>query len=135
MCALAQKTLYLLGLPHAELSLEIVGNTRMQTLNRQFRGQNRPTDVLAFSQWEGPGPRTNLLGDVVLSLPMAKAQAAHQGHSIDEELIVLMTHGILHLVGYDHERGEKDARRMHRKEAAILRQLRPFPKLFQLKKG
>ncbi len=103
----------------------------MQTLNRQYRHLNRPTDVLAFPLWEGPGPRTALLGDVVISVPMAERQAATYGHSIDKELLQLLIHGILHLVGYDHERGESEARRMKRKEQAILTALHPLPKILR----
>ncbi len=117
--------------PEAELSLELVGNVRMQTLNRLYRGQDRPTDVLAFPLWEGPGPRTAMIGDVVISMPKAESQAEDFGHSVDEEVVKLLTHGILHLVGYDHERGEREAQRMKRKERAIMKQLRPIPKIMK----
>ncbi|GJL50752.1 MAG: hypothetical protein NPIRA01_19790 [Nitrospirales bacterium] len=105
----------------------------MQTLNRQYRHQDRPTDVLAFPLWEGPGPRTSLLGDVVISVPMAERQAATYGHSIDKEMIHLLTHGILHLIGYDHERGQREAQRMRRKEQTILEALQPIPKILRKK--
>ena len=127
--AIAQKILVIAGASETELSLELVGNTRMQSLNRQYRGQDRPTDVLAFPQWEGPGPRTPLLGDVVISVPMAESQATALGHTADEEMVHLLTHGILHLLGYDHERGEREAQRMSRKEHVIMKSLRPFPKI------
>jgi len=127
----AQHILTRAGVPDSELSLELVGNARMQTLNRQYRHQNRPTDVLAFPLWEGPGPRTSLLGDVVISVPVAERQAAAYGHSIDQELIHLLTHGILHLIGYDHERGEREARRMKRKEQVIFTALQPIPKILR----
>ncbi|GJL56269.1 MAG: endoribonuclease YbeY [Nitrospirales bacterium] len=131
---LAQDVLAKAGVPDSELSLELVGNTRMQTLNRRYRHQNRPTDVLAFPLWEGPGPRTALLGDVVISIPTAKRQAAAYGHSIDRELLQLLIHGILHLVGYDHERGALEARRMKRKEQTILTALHPIPKILKKKR-
>ena len=70
-----------------------------------------------------------LLGDVVISVPTAARQAAARGYSVEHELTVLLVHGILHLCGYDHERGERAARRMRRKERAILRSLMPIPKL------
>jgi rRNA maturation RNase YbeY len=70
-----------------------------------------------------------MLGDVVISLHTAARHAAADGHAVDHELATLLIHGILHLVGYDHERGEREARRMRRKERAILRSLIPIPKL------
>ena len=84
---LAQKILTVSGDPEAELSLEIVGNTRIRRLNRQYRQIDRPTDVLAFPIREAPGPQTPLLGDVVISFPKAATQASQHGHSIEEELL------------------------------------------------
>jgi rRNA maturation RNase YbeY len=70
-----------------------------------------------------------MLGDVVISLHTAARHAAADRRAVDHELAKLLIHGILHLVGYDHERGEREARRMRRKERAILRSLMPIPKL------
>ena len=125
----AQKILVATGEHSSELSLEIVGNTRIRRLNCKYRRQDCPTDVLAFSAREAPGPQTPLLGDVVISFQKATEQASRFGHSIDEEILRLLIHGILHLKGYDHERGDREARRMRRKEDAILQSLRPLPKL------
>ena len=127
----AQKILHASGEPEAELSVEIVGNARIRRLNRQYRQHDHPTDVLAFPMREAPGPRTRLLGDVVISLHKATEQASEYQHSLDEELSRLLTHGILHLLGYDHERGDKEARRMFRKERAIHQMLKPLPKLIR----
>ena len=127
LITLAQKILTICGDPGAELSLELVGNQRIRRLNRQYRQQDYPTDVLAFPLREADGPRTSLLGDVVISLPKAAQQAAQHGLSIEEELRKLLIHGILHLKGYDHEMGEMEALRMRRKEREILKKLRPFP--------
>lgn len=129
--ALAQRILNASREPEAELSVEIVGNARIRRLNRQYRQHDHPTDVLAFPMREAPGPRTRLLGDVVISLQKATEQASGYHHSIDEELSKLLTHGILHLLGYDHERGEKEARRMRRKEQAIQNMLKPLPQLIR----
>ena len=129
--SLAQKILVYAGYPEAELSLELVGNTRMQSLNHRYRHKNSSTDVLAFPLWEGPGPRTRLLGDVVISVPMAESQAAAFGHSVDQEMVQLLTHGILHLVGYDHERGDREAQRMRRKERTIIKALQPTATIFK----
>lgn len=131
LITLAQQILTVSGDPEAELSLEIVGNTRIRRLNRQYRQQDHPTDVLAFPIREAAGPRTPLLGDVVISFPKAAEQASRYGYSIEEELMKLLIHGILHLKGYDHERGELEARRMRRKERKILSTLRPLPKLLK----
>lgn len=111
------------------LSLEIVGDDRMRRLNRTFRHRDKTTDVLAFATREGPGPTSALLGDVVISLPQAIRQARHHQQGIDHELVVLLIHGILHLCGYDHERSEPEARRMARRERAVLRDIGPVPRL------
>ena len=126
---LAQRILDAAGEGQAELSLEFVGDHRMRRLNRRYRRRDRPTDVLAFSMREGTGPPTPLLGDVVISLPTAARQARRDGRSLDTEVATLLVHGVLHLCGYDHERGEREARRMRRKERAILRVLGRLPHL------
>lgn len=127
--ALAQKMLKAVGEPDAELGLELVGDHRMRRLNHCYRHRNVPTDVLAFSLREAPGPPSRLLGDVVISLHTAARQATEAGHSLEHEVVTLLIHGVLHLCGYDHERGESEARRMRRKEQAVLRSIMPLPKL------
>lgn len=89
--------------PNWEVSVSLVGDGEMQKLNRQWRGIDRTTDVLSFpmlEEWE-EGP--NLLGDIVISLPVATRQAQEYGHSLLRELAFLAVHGILHLLGRDHE--------------------------------
>jgi rRNA maturation RNase YbeY len=110
----------------AELSLVLVSDRRMRALNRRYRKKDRATDVLAFSQCEGRFSRFHgrLLGDVVISVPTAKRQAAEHGHGLYEEMSRLLVHGVLHLLGYDHERGPREAARMARKERTILRAIR-----------
>ncbi|HSE57993.1 MAG TPA: rRNA maturation RNase YbeY [Nitrospiraceae bacterium] len=120
---LGQDILRLIRKPHAEVSVLLVGDRRMRRLNKQYRKRDKSTDVLAFPLQEGPGPRTVLLGDVVICVPMARRQARESNHSLERELTVLLVHGILHLCGYDHERGVEEARRMQRRERAILRQV------------
>jgi rRNA maturation RNase YbeY len=83
---------------------------------------------LAFATREALHSSAELLGDVVIAVPTAARQAKQGQRSLDEELIVLLVHGILHLCGYDHERSEKEARRMHRRERMILRSLVQVPK-------
>jgi len=128
---LIQRMLSTTGESKAVLSVEFIGDRRMRRLNYQYRGIDMTTDVLAFAMREGPGPPSLLLGDVVVSVPQAVRQAAEQGHSIRHELAALLIHGILHLLGYDHERGESEARRMRRKEHAVLQAVRPIPMLIK----
>lgn len=122
-----------IGEPSAELGILLVGNQRMRSLNRRYRGKDHTTDVLAFAIREATVPHVpylapNMLGDVVIAVPTAARQAKQGQRSLDEELMVLLIHGILHLRGYDHERSEKEARRMHRRERMILRSLSRLPK-------
>jgi rRNA maturation RNase YbeY len=118
----------------AELSLVLVSDRRMRALNRRYRKKDRPTDVLSFPLHEKWGQKWGqatflrksslspfLLGDVVISVPTARRQAAEFGHGLREELLRLLVHGVLHLLGYDHERGPRDAALMARKERVILR--------------
>lgn len=116
-----------LGIHNAELSLLFTGDRAMRTLNRAYRGIDKTTDVLSFSLREGslPGIHAGLLGDIVISVPAAFRQAGEAGHSLDEELDRLLIHGLLHLLGYDHERSDKEARRMRRKERQLLKKLYP----------
>jgi len=117
----ANRLLDTLHLQSAELSLLLVSDSVMHDLNRDWRGKDRPTDVLAFAQAEeGPAP-DGLLGDVVISVDTARRQAASLGHSLVVEADRLLVHGLLHLLGYDHERSPAEARRMQRKERAVLR--------------
>ena len=126
---LAGRILQSVGEPEALLSLEIVGDVRMRRLNRLFRQRDTTTDVLAFATREGPGPPSALLGDVVISLPQALRQSRRHQRGVDFELVVLLIHGILHLCGYDHERSEQEARRMSRRERAVLRTVGRIPRL------
>jgi probable rRNA maturation factor len=92
-----------LGLEHAELSVLLTGDDLIEELNRSYRRERHPTDVLAFPMDESPpgsGPR--LLGDVVISLETAGRQAKKAGHSLSREVTTLLAHGLAHLVGHDH---------------------------------
>ncbi|MEO8338288.1 MAG: rRNA maturation RNase YbeY, partial [Nitrospirota bacterium] len=120
------------GEPSAELGILLVGDQRMRSLNRRYRGKDRTTDVLAFAMREARMPHASrvtpdMLGDVVIAVPTAARQAKQGQRSLGEELRVLLIHGILHLCGYDHERSEKEARRMHRRERMLLRSLARLP--------
>lgn len=129
--ALAQHILDLAGRPRTELSLSLVGDRRMQQLNRHYRGRDRTTDVLAFAFGEAEQPGPALLGDVIISVETAIRQAADADEPLDRELVRLLVHGVLHLVGYDHERSEREARRMRLKESRIIHALLPLPRLVQ----
>jgi rRNA maturation RNase YbeY len=119
----AQSVLALLGQAEAELSLVLVGNTEMKRLNARYRGKNYPTDVLSFPIHDGADRENRLLGDVVISVEKAHEQAKEQGRTRNEEIVTLLIHGVVHLLGYDHERSTKDARVMKRLEIKIYRQL------------
>jgi probable rRNA maturation factor len=95
----------------------------MRALNRRYRGKDRTTDVLSFALREGPfgDVQPEMLGDIVISVPVAEKQARERGHSLSREIEHLLVHGLLHLLGYDHERGHAEARRMRRKELLLLK--------------
>jgi rRNA maturation RNase YbeY len=106
----------------------------MRRLNREYRKKDRSTDVLAFPIREAVMPRnmrpaTQMLGDVVISLPTAVRQARQAGRSIDDELAMLLVHGVLHLCGYDHERNQREAARMSRRERALFQRISPVPRV------
>lgn len=97
----------------------------MRSLNRRYRGLDKTTDVLSFSLREGKFPhiQPGILGDIVISVPVAARQAREQGHPLRREIERLLVHGLLHLLGYDHEQGKKEALRMSRKEQQLVRAL------------
>ena len=118
----ARRLLRALDLRHGELSLLLVSDGEMRRLNRRWRGRDRPTDVLAFAQAEGPGGAPDgMLGDVVISVDTARRQAAERGETLGREAERLLVHGVLHLLGYDHERSTAEARRMQRRERVLAR--------------
>lgn len=95
-----------------ELSILLTGDDQIQKLNRIYRKKNRPTDVLAFAQHEGElGDRADrLLGDVVVSIPTARRQADARKRPLIAELTMLLAHGVLHLLGWDHATAAEDRR-------------------------
>ena len=104
-----QSILVYAGYPTAELSVSLVGTTRMRSLNRTYRNRDYPTDVLAFPMESPRGPTAIFLGDVVLCLPVAIRQASRFNNTPDQEILRLLIHGILHLLGYDHEKSREQA--------------------------
>ena len=107
-----------------EVSVTFTDNERIHVLNREYRNVDRPTDVLSFPLYEGEelgqafGPVA--LGDIVLSLEKAKAQAEEYGHSFEREVAFLTVHSTLHLLGYDHETSEEDETDMFRRQNAVM---------------
>ena len=134
-----------------EISLAIVGDGRMRKLNKMYRGKNRVTDVLAFDnkpaspagrsvipylakafprlkkgqdiEFIEPPDGIKRLGEVIICYPRAKKQAKRLGHSLEKELNVLLIHGILHLLGYEDEKSEKEAEEMREMEEKVLAEI------------
>ncbi|HEX4211330.1 MAG TPA: rRNA maturation RNase YbeY, partial [Candidatus Binataceae bacterium] len=146
----AAATLYSLGLEDCELSVLLCDDAKIQRLNRDFRHKDQPTDVLSFEQAgagaavrllpaaapapahrrgvaEPPMAPPQLLGDVVISLDTALRQATAFGQNPHQRLRTLLIHGVLHLIGYDHERSAAEARRMFSRERELAAALDASP--------
>jgi len=105
----------------ATLSVLITDDDEIEAINRQWLGRHRPTDVIAFSQIEGePVHAAGLIGDIVISIQTADRQARERGHDLDRELNRLLAHGTLHLMGYDHVHGGRQARKMREAEQMLI---------------
>lgn len=118
-----------------EVSVVLIDDAAMLRYNAQYRGVDRTTDVLSFSMLEGddgepvigPGegdgedgpPPPRLLGDILISMPRARAQAEEYGHSFQRELGFLVVHGFLHLLGYDHDTPEREQAMFSRQEQVL----------------
>lgn len=102
-------TLEILEIPNKACELLLVHNANIQVLNAEFRGINAPTDVLSFPL---NTEFSSLLGSVVISIDIAKDMSASLSHSLEEEILLLFLHGILHLVGLDHETDNGEQRRL-----------------------
>ncbi|MCM3876978.1 MAG: rRNA maturation RNase YbeY [Thermoanaerobaculia bacterium] len=106
----------------ARFSVLLCGDRRMSGLNARWRGRGSPTDVLSFPAFEATSVRAaarrgEFLGDIVIDVPYAARQARRRGHRLQRELQILLAHGFLHLLGYDHE---KDGGTMFRRQRRIL---------------
>ncbi|MBW1918344.1 MAG: rRNA maturation RNase YbeY [Deltaproteobacteria bacterium] len=121
------KILNALGFPEAELSLTLINDRAMARLNRATFRRPGPTNVIAFPLRGGPFAhiQPQLLGDVVISLETTQRQAQQYGWSFDELLDLYLIHGILHLLGYDHETTEAEAARMADKTRELLTLIHP----------
>ena len=118
--------------PPYELSLVITDSETVHRLNRDYRGVDEPTDVLAFDMlpqkhgddcFKLPPDGLTRLGEVIISYPQAVEQAREQGHTTQKEMALLIIHGILHLLGYDHEEAEEEAE-MRARERKLLEKCR-----------
>jgi len=124
------------GVPDGEVVVTIVDDARIRELNLQYRGLDKPTDVLSFSMWETgegeaevnygdadeegePSAPEQPIGDIVISAETARRQSEEYGHSFERELGFLFVHGFLHLIGYDHQNAE-DERIMTEKQEQVL---------------
>jgi probable rRNA maturation factor len=119
----ANRLLSLLKHEDSELSILLTQDAEMTELNRTYRGRNRTTDVLAFSQLEGERAdlHEQMLGDVVISVPQARRQARQRSSTLMEELVVLLVHGTLHLLGLEHEgAGRRAAAAMRREQDRLV---------------
>lgn len=113
--------------PAGEVHLLLTGDEEIRELNRQFRGIDRPTDVLSFPLWEPGSEPWNLpgeqepepLGDIVISVETAARQAEEYGHSLQREVAFLFVHGLLHLWGFDHQTEEQREEMRALEEAAL----------------
>jgi probable rRNA maturation factor len=114
--ARAQREVGLAG----EVTVLVTGDAELRQLNRDFRGKDKPTDVLSFPSAEEPAQRGRKGGDIAISLDRAKAQAREMNHPLLVEVKVLTLHGMLHLSGLDHETDNGRMERRERKLRALL---------------
>jgi len=117
-----------LGCEASEVSIVIVGDEEITRLNRQYLRRNRPTNVISFPMTSGDPAAlpSRLLGDVVISAETAERQAEAGGRRTGEEILFLMIHGILHLLGYDHEKNAEERRKMEAKERELLQSVQGY---------
>ncbi|HOQ37149.1 MAG TPA: rRNA maturation RNase YbeY [Acetivibrio sp.] len=115
-----------------EISVILVDNDRIKEVNNEQRGIDRPTDVLSFpivDMYEGEIKSSDgdfdmdegciVLGDILISLEKVKEQSVEYGHSFERELIFLLTHGVFHLLGYDHDTEEREKRMLERQKSVL----------------
>ncbi|MFP5213252.1 MAG: rRNA maturation RNase YbeY, partial [Acidobacteriota bacterium] len=121
----AERILNALEYTEAELSITIVDDEEMQGINLEYRGVDSTTDVLSFAMLEGEFGDVvpDMLGDVVISAPTAQVMSEQHGCTLDAILDLLLVHGVLHLLGHDHELGEEEDREMEEKTLELLESL------------
>jgi probable rRNA maturation factor len=119
---IAHRALEVLGLNRAELSIVLVSDAQIKRLNKLYRNKDKPTDVLSFPIREKVEDWL-ILGDIVISVDTAKRQAKELGYSLEEELKRLLVHGLVHLLGYDHELGGEEEKKFFELEDFVLKGL------------
>ena len=119
----AERILASLRISGYELSVLLLDNKGIRAVNKKYLNRNRPTNVISFSLTEGEFGNINpqVLGDVVISVEKALEQAETNGTTLGEEISFLIIHGILHLLGYDHGKGQGERKRMRKKEKEVYR--------------
>lgn len=116
-----------LNLDDREVTVVLTGDGEIRDLNARYLGRDRPTNVLSFSMDEGIGEqRSRLLGDIVISVDTAERDARDGGIPLEDELLFLMIHGLLHLAGYDHEQAGSDGESMKALERELFRKLKGY---------
>lgn len=121
----AQALLNALDSPDSELSIVLIDDNEMAGLNQTYRNKTGPTNVLSFPMHEGDFSDLNpeILGDVVISMDTTAREAEEMGLTLAQRFYFLLIHGVLHLFGFDHERGDKDAAEMDEKTEALFKYL------------
>jgi len=119
---IAHRALEVLGLSKVELSIALVSDAQIKRLNKLYRNKDKPTDVLSFPIGEKVEDWL-ILGDIVISVDTARRQAQELGYSLEEELKRLLVHGLVHLLGYDHELGGEEEKKFFELEEFVLREL------------
>lgn len=120
---IAETLLRALKQGRAELSIALVGDREMRPLNRKYRNKKKTTDVLSFFVEDQPMFGAKILGDVVISVEQARRQAKARGKTLKSEMATLLIHGILHLLGYDHEKSPRQAKIMFACERKLFARL------------
>lgn len=126
ICSTLKKLFKHLNCPDKEVSLVFVNDEIIHRLNKQYLNKDKPTNVLSFSLQEGEFNQINpqILGDIVISVETAQKDAAKGGFSVEEEIYFLIIHGLLHLLGYNHENTtEAETKKMRKKERELLKLL------------
>ena len=116
------KTLEMEGVSASNFSIVFIDDEKMHELNKTYRGIDRTTDVLSFAFEDNNKLCYNIrqLGEIFVSIPKMQAQASEYGHSETRELAFLVVHGLLHLLGYDHTKGEAEEKEMFEKQELVL---------------
>lgn len=120
---IAAEILMVLKQNRAELSIALVGDKEMRLLNAEYRNKHTTTDVLSFAVENQPASVSVLLGDVVISVEQARRQAREQKKTLKSEMATLLIHGVLHLLGYDHEGSKRQAKIMFSLERKLYNDL------------